>query len=63
MHPSPAFAWSDRGIVGDTMTIDSVCGTRKLSHNRPPEARSGVFAALADSPREDRTIAATVRAH
>jgi transcriptional regulator len=51
-----------KGIVGVTVAIEELRGTRKLSQNKTETARRGVVAALADSPREaDRTIAALVR--
>ena len=51
-----------KGIVGVSLAIEDLRGTRKLSQNKTESARSGVVAALADSPREaDRTIAALVR--
>jgi transcriptional regulator len=51
-----------KGIVGVSLAIEDLRGTRKLSQNKTESARSGVVAALADSPREaDRTIAGLVR--
>jgi transcriptional regulator len=49
-------------IVGVTMTLDDVRGTRKLSQNKPPEARAGVAAALDTSAHAmDRDVAAWMR--
>ncbi|HEY5946871.1 MAG TPA: FMN-binding negative transcriptional regulator [Kofleriaceae bacterium] len=51
-----------KGIVGATLSIDALRGTRKLSQNKSESARAGVVQVLADSPREaDRTIAALMR--
>ena len=50
------------GIIGVTMAIESLRGTRKLSQNKSETARAGVARALAGSPREtDRTIAQLMR--
>jgi transcriptional regulator len=51
-----------KGIVGVTLSIDAVRGTRKLSQNKTESARAGVVEVLADSPHEaDRTIARLMR--
>jgi len=51
-----------KGIVGLTLSIEAVRGTRKLSQNKSETARAGVAAALAESPHEaDRTIARLMR--
>jgi transcriptional regulator len=51
-----------KGIVGVSLAIDDLRGTRKLSQNKSETARAGVAGALADSPREgDRTIARLMR--
>ena len=61
MSPS-VLAAKLKGIVGVSLAIEDLRGTRKLSQNKTESARSGVVAALADGPREaDRTIAALVR--
>jgi transcriptional regulator len=50
------------GIVGISLAVESVRGTRKLSQNKSETARAGVVQALTDSPREaDRTIARLMR--
>lgn len=50
------------GIVGISLAIESIRGTRKLSQNKSETARAGVVQALTDSPREaDRTIARLMR--
>ena len=47
-----AFAAMSRGIVGATLSLDSLRGTRKLSQNKPDAARAGVRDALAASSDE-----------
>lgn len=50
-----------KGIVGATLALESIRGTRKVSQNKAPADREGVRAALAASPREgDRAIAAAI---
>lgn len=51
-----------KGIVGVSLVIEAIRGTRKLSQNKSEMARAGVVQALTDSPREaDRTIARLMR--
>ena len=51
-----------KGIVGVSLAIEDLRGTRKLSQNKTDAARAGVIRALGDSPREaDRTIARLMR--
>lgn len=61
MTPS-VLAAKVKGIVGVTLAIDAVRGTRKLSQNKSESDRARVSQVLADSPREaDRTIAQLMR--
>jgi transcriptional regulator len=51
-----------KGIVGATLAVETIRGTRKLSQNKTESARAGVIEALAASPHEaDRTIARLMR--
>jgi transcriptional regulator len=51
-----------KGIVGITVAIERLRGTRKLSQNKSESARAAVAQVLADSPYEaDRTIARLMR--
>jgi transcriptional regulator len=51
-----------KGIIGATLAIESMRGTRKLSQNRSDADRAGVSTALSASARDaDRAIAALIR--
>lgn len=51
-----------KGIVGATLAIDELRGTRKLSQNKTETARAGIVRALGESASDaDRTIARLVR--
>jgi transcriptional regulator len=51
-----------RGIVGATLSIESVRGTQKLSQNKAPADRDGVIAALdASATAANREVASRMR--
>jgi len=61
--PPETLAAKLKGIVGATLAISTIRGTRKLSQNKSEADRAGVGAALERSSREaDREIADLVRA-
>jgi transcriptional regulator len=61
--PPDILAAKLRGIIGATLVIENLRGTRKLSQNKSEADRTGVCSALDDSGRPaDREIAALVRA-
>jgi len=61
--PPQILAAKLRGIIGATLAIESIRGTRKLSQNKSEADRVGLAAALDGSGRpDDREIAALVRA-
>lgn len=61
--PPETLAAKLKGIVGATLEIRTIRGTRKLSQNKSEGDRDGVAAALERSPRDaDREIAGLVRA-
>lgn len=61
--PAETLAAKLKGIVGATLEIATIRGTRKLSQNKSDADRAGVAAALERGPREaDREIADLVRA-
>jgi len=60
--PPAVLAAKLKGIVGGTLAITAIRGTRKLSQNKTPADRHGVIAQLAASEREmDRAIAQAMR--
>lgn len=61
--PPAVLAAKLRGIIGATLAIESIRGTRKLSQNKGEADRAGVAAGLDAMERpEDREIARLVRA-
>lgn len=61
--PPATLAAKLKGIVGATLQIESLRGTRKLSQNKSSADRNGIAAALGASERAaDREIAGLVRA-
>jgi len=61
--PPEILAAKLRGIIGATLEIESLRGTRKLSQNKTEADRAGVCAALDGTGRApDREIATLVRA-
>ncbi len=60
--PAATLAAKLKGIVGATLQLASVRGTRKLSQNKTDADRAGIVTALDASPRAaDREIAGLVR--